>query len=64
MDPEVPHVREVLEFALAVALVVVPSVVVAGRLMGPTNEVQPLHVHRSDERVVVAMGTVALVGHS
>ena len=58
MDPEVPHVREVLEFALAVALVIVLSVVVAGRVVRPASTVQSPQVPTTDERVVVGMGAL------
>jgi len=56
VDPEIPHVREVLEFALAVALVVVLCVVVAARFIEPiggpyTRGAGP------DQRVVVRSAT-------
>jgi hypothetical protein len=58
VDAEVPHVREVLEFALAVALVIVLSVVVAGRLVRPASTVQSPQVPSTSERVVVGTGAL------
>jgi hypothetical protein len=52
MDPEVPHIREVLDFALATALAVVLCVVVAVRLIGPINGSLS-----SDEGVIVRTAT-------
>jgi len=56
VDPEIPHLREVLEFALAIALVVVLSVVVAARVIGPIGSPYP-PIPSSDQRVVVRSAT-------
>jgi hypothetical protein len=41
VDPPPLHVREVLEFALAVALVIVLCVVVVARFLAPTTSPSP-----------------------
>jgi len=56
VDPEIPHLREVLEFALAVALVVVLCVVVAARFIGPIGGAYT-RSPSSDQTVVVRSAT-------
>lgn len=56
MDPEIPHLREVLEFALAVALVVVLCVVMAARFIGPIGGPYS-RIPSPDQHVVVRSAT-------